>query len=812
MRNANTSTSDHKGQSLVEMAILAPILLILFLGVVEVGWTLRDFVAVQSANREAARFGARGRYLDFSQTNLDQIGYPLVIQHELDSLAGQLGMNVGAADPNATVIVSHVLVDTGPCHGGADDPLDNMILTPYTPGYGHFMATYGQPRTTRVDFGALVNDMIAENVQFNCDQQARNPTAIPSVNSVVIVETFYEHPLLVMSPLMSAFVGDQHGLIELYSRTIMRITADSRGSQSSSDQGCEVYPIAVHTSSVAGLEPGDTINDIFNGAGEGNFGWLRWNDNSGSNSETYLNEEFQNPRLSANAYLNPCDPNGTDTYLNAGDCIWGMTGTINGTDIRNDMEALRSGGIIIRIPVWDTSEGSGSNTTYHVDRFIRVRITGYDLPPGQGGSISAEFVGEDENACPNVDIAGPPTLTPTPTETLAPGAPTPTPVDTPTPTVTATPTNTPTGTPAPPSECDDALPPAHSAWISLDIGAPMAGYTGEQAYQVYVCGSGVDIGGTSDQFRYVYRIVNIPNLEFVARVSSWDGSADGWSKAGLMIRDATAPSSAHGMSLLTGSNGTHMRWRASNSADTNDTAGSSFSTPVWLRLLKFGDTIQAFRSSDGSSWTQIGSIETVNLGPTYLVGLAVASNRSNKYTHATFDSISINSAVTPPTSTPTATATPTPTATPHPIASEDFESDSWSGGTGWAGSWTHSTSNSAVTTSGTAHGGSYHLQVVSNNGQASRTVNLFGATGARLQFYWRADSFEGQEYAQVRVNDGAWHEVLRVDNGQDDNTYHSIDIDLSGYAMTSNFQVQVEAHMGDTGDYFYIDDLETVGY
>jgi len=39
-----------KGQSLVEMALIAPILLLMFLGVVEVGWALRNFIVVQNAN------------------------------------------------------------------------------------------------------------------------------------------------------------------------------------------------------------------------------------------------------------------------------------------------------------------------------------------------------------------------------------------------------------------------------------------------------------------------------------------------------------------------------------------------------------------------------------------------------------------------------------------------------------------------------------------------------------------------------------------------------------------------------------------
>ena len=823
-----------QGQSLVEMAILTPVLLIIFLGVVEIGWALRDYVALQSANREAARFASRGRYLDFSKTNLDEIGYPNVVGHELDSLAGQLPLDVGAGNPNSTVIISHVLVDTGECGSGPDD---DLVISPYTPGYGHFMATYGQARSTRVDFNQLTNDMRAENEAFNCDLKARNPNAIPSVNSVVIVETYYLHPLLVLTPLLSNLIADENGNIELYARTAMRISADARGQTASSGQGCEVYPIAVHTSTVAGVQPGDTMQDVFNGAEEGNFGWLRWNDDPGHDSQTYLHEELNNPRLSHNTYRDASDP--SDTTLNAGDWIWGLTGVVNSNDIRDDLNELRTTGITIRVPVWDVSSsgGGGSNVSYRVERFVLVRILAFDLDHKW---IRAMFVGEDPNACPDIPLSGPPTLTPTPTETWVPGQPTPTPTDTPTQAATSTPTATPTETPAPPSGCNNPLPPASSSWISLDIGGPMQGYTGESGGAVYVCGSGAGLSGSSDSFRYVYQVVNSPNAEIVARITTWDGSVDAWSKAGLMIRNATAPSSANSISLLTGNNGSYAQWRASDGGATNLAAGSSFSIPVWLKVTKYGTTLRTFWSTNGSAWTEIGSAQTVNLGSTYLVGLAVTSSKTNKYAYAIFDSISITTPAAPPTDTPTPaptstatatptststptptasstptptatfTPTPTPTATPRTIASDNFESGGWSGGTGWSGSWSRSASSS-ITSSGTPHGGSYHLLLVSTNGQASRAVNMSGVSNARLRLWWKAKSFEGSEYALVLIYDGSWRQVLRVDNGQDDNAYHYADIDLSSYAMVSNFQISFEAHMSGTGDYFYIDDIEIVG-
>jgi hypothetical protein len=770
-----------RGQSLVEMAIIAPILLIMFIGVVEVGWGLRDFVVLQNATREAARFGARGRYLDFSKISFDDIGYPYVVQHELDSISSQLSLSVSDEDPSGTIIVSHVLVDTGKCGGGTED---DLILSPLTPGYGHYMATFGQPRPSRVDFAALVQEMRDENETFNCDLEARNPGATPSVNSVIIVESFYAHDLIVNVPLVSNLISDGSGIVWLYTRTIMRITADARGQIPSAGQGCEVYPIALHTSTLAGHQSGDSLGDIFNGAGDGNFGWLRWNDWPGHNSQTYLVDEILNPRLSFNTYVDASDP--SDTTLNAGDWIWGLTGVVSSDDMRDELNRLVANHTVIRVPVWDIATESGSNLYYHVVRFVKVQLTGFDLDHKW---ISAIFVGEDPDACPDVAI-------PTPAGTTAPGA------GTPTATATSTETPTPTSTPIAPIGCNNPLPSGSSSWVSLDIGGAAAGYTGESGGAVYVCGSGGDIGSTSDQFRYAYQVVESPNVQIIARVADWNGSINSKSKAGLMIRNATAPSSAHGMMIVTGDNGTEMVWRASDSGPSQKTTGGSVGIPVWFKLVKLGSIITSYRSADGVNWTQVDA-QTVNLGSTYLVGMAVTSHNNGSYAYATFDSITVDTAVEP---TPTPTNTPTPTV----IASDDFESGGWSGGSGWSSSWSAS-GEAAVTSSGTAHAGSYHLRLLSYTGVATRTVNMSGVSAAHLQLWWKADSWEGSEYATISVNDGAWHTVLTVSNGQDDNTYHYADIDLSSYSMVSNFQVRIESHMGDTSDYFYVDDIVIVG-
>jgi hypothetical protein len=59
-----------RGQSLVELAFTLPVLLILLIGVVEVGNSLNAYMTVVDAGRDAARLGSKGAVSDAEIKNL----------------------------------------------------------------------------------------------------------------------------------------------------------------------------------------------------------------------------------------------------------------------------------------------------------------------------------------------------------------------------------------------------------------------------------------------------------------------------------------------------------------------------------------------------------------------------------------------------------------------------------------------------------------------------------------------------------------------------------------------------------------------
>ena len=145
------------------------------------------------------------------------------------------------------------------------------------------------------------------------------------------------------------------------------------------------------------------------------------------------------------------------------------------------------------------------------------------------------------------------------------------------------------------------------------------------------------------------------------------------------------------------------------------------------------------------------------------------------------------------------------------IASDDFESGGWSGGSGWLDAWTQ-TGDARITRSGSPYEGSYHLRMRSDDSYVKRAADLSGQSGLNLQFQAKVDKFEsGDEmYCQVSPDDTNWTTVKTWTNADDDNTYHLTDIDLSPYTMSSEFWIAFESGMDHRNDYFYVDDLRIV--
>ncbi|MCI0396757.1 MAG: Ig-like domain-containing protein [Chloroflexi bacterium] len=154
----------------------------------------------------------------------------------------------------------------------------------------------------------------------------------------------------------------------------------------------ELYPIALHIDTLTGVNIGDKIYNIYNGSQSGQFGWLSW---TGDPSVGALVTSLTPPGNSY-AFINPYDPNDHD--VSTGDWVFGAPGVTNSTEVRQALDTLTT--IDITVPVWDSSELSGSNTNYRVAGFAVVRLIDYQLP--NQNRISVHFKGFAANCGQNL--------------------------------------------------------------------------------------------------------------------------------------------------------------------------------------------------------------------------------------------------------------------------------------------------------------------------------------------------------------------------------------------------------------------------
>jgi phosphatidylserine/phosphatidylglycerophosphate/cardiolipin synthase-like enzyme/regulation of enolase protein 1 (concanavalin A-like superfamily) len=203
------------------------------------------------------------------------------------------------------------------------------------------------------------------------------------------------------------------------------------------------------------------------------------------------------------------------------------------------------------------------------------------------------------------------------------------------------------GTPPPPPP-SETLP---DGWANQDVGAVgRAGSAAESGGTFTVRGAGEDIWGTADGFHFAYRQLS-GDGEIVARVAGVQGSHH-WTKAGVMIRESTAAGSRHAMMLVSTARGLAFQRRVQTGGISTHTDGGAGTAPVWVRLVRTGNRIDAYRSSNGSSWALVGT-ETITMGSTVLAGLALTSHDTSLLATATFDNVLIaGGSGTPPPPAP----------------------------------------------------------------------------------------------------------------------------------------------------------------
>jgi alpha-L-fucosidase len=179
-----------------------------------------------------------------------------------------------------------------------------------------------------------------------------------------------------------------------------------------------------------------------------------------------------------------------------------------------------------------------------------------------------------------------------------------------------------------------------SSWVSQDIGGVSAtGSFGESNGTLTMQGSGSDVWGTADSFRYAFKAVN-GDCTITARVLNMTNTAT-WAKAGLMIRSSLDAGASNALVFLSPANGIALQRRATAGGSTSSLVNvTGMAAPYWLRLTRVGNTFTAYRSADGATWTSVGST-TFDMPGAVFIGPMVCSVKNGTLCQAQFDNVTV---------------------------------------------------------------------------------------------------------------------------------------------------------------------------
>lgn len=191
------------------------------------------------------------------------------------------------------------------------------------------------------------------------------------------------------------------------------------------------------------------------------------------------------------------------------------------------------------------------------------------------------------------------------------------------------------------------IDPLPSPWVQLDLGTSAAPGLAAQSNGTFnIESSGSDLGGNSDNFRFVFQTLN-GNGSIVARVAATNMSS--WSsKVGLMIRESLQTNAVYSMIAHIPHSGVAVEQRDAVGAgpvfNPNGTANLHiYSLHNWFKISRAGNQVTNSCSRDGINWVVI-SQQNFPAGASVYVGMFTTGAFGSYPSKGVFDNITVTTA------------------------------------------------------------------------------------------------------------------------------------------------------------------------
>jgi hypothetical protein len=176
-------------------------------------------------------------------------------------------------------------------------------------------------------------------------------------------------------------------------------------------------------------------------------------------------------------------------------------------------------------------------------------------------------------------------------------------------------------------------------WDTDEIGTgKLAGSTIFKSAIFTQAGAGA-FGTTSDKLRFTHQTLS-GDGEIIARISALEKTGTA-SRVGVMMRDSLATNAPHVFIGLT-DNGDYRFVNRTTKGAKNETSnsGSADLPDGWVKLVREGNDISAYKSTNGTKWTLVETV-VVKLAKNCYVGLVVASGNDTKLNTSQFSNVKV---------------------------------------------------------------------------------------------------------------------------------------------------------------------------
>ena len=159
-----------------------------------------------------------------------------------------------------------------------------------------------------------------------------------------------------------------------------------------------------------------------------------------------------------------------------------------------------------------------------------------------------------------------------------------------------------------------------------------------------VTGSGSNVGSVADSTYFVNTQAS-GNIEITANLSNVPAGSPTFAQAGLMIRQTQGSSidnnSPNAFVYITPGNGINFSYRTTTGGQTTNVLGPSITGSMYLKLAINNQNVTAYYSSNGSSWTSLGSC-SLNLTSNYYTGFCVNSSNTTSTMATQFNNFNLS--------------------------------------------------------------------------------------------------------------------------------------------------------------------------